>query len=80
MAAKTQYIVRHANGEDVETVTKGGKVPTFATWAFFPAKNEWVRLGWSFQATLADAQKKALPEYKANGARVMVTRVLPCQP
>jgi hypothetical protein len=34
-------------------------------------------MGYSYQDTLADAQKKALPDFRKNGAKVAVTRVLP---
>jgi hypothetical protein len=87
MAGQRAYVIAHPNGEDTVTALKGGKVPTFATWAYFTEEHPhrtggagWVLLGWSFQATLADAQKKALPDFRKHGAQVTATRVLPTRP
>jgi hypothetical protein len=84
MAGRSEYIIAHPNNEDHIREAKGGKVPTFATWVYYPAEHPhrtqgagWVRMGYSYQDTLADAQKKALPDFRKNGARIAVTRVLP---
>lgn len=84
MAKAAKYIVAHPNGEDHITAEKGGKVPTYATWAFYSEEHPhhsggsgWVHLGWSFQATEEDAKRKALPDFRKHGARVTATRVLP---
>jgi hypothetical protein len=75
MAAKAKYIAAHPNNEDTITVLKGGKVPTFATWAMY--EDGWRHIGYSFQATKADAAKKAAPELRKYGMRVTATRILP---
>ncbi|MFF8942853.1 hypothetical protein ACF1A5_11390 [Streptomyces sp. NPDC014864] len=84
MAGRKEYIIAHPNGVDHIRAWKGGKVPTHATWAYFTADQPhhsegagWVHLGWSFQTTLADAQAKALPDFRKHGARVTATRALP---
>lgn len=84
MAGQRKFIIRHPNGEDFETALKGGKVPAYATWAFYTeghphrtAGAGWVRLGWSYQTTLEDAQRKALPDFRKHGMKVTATRVLP---
>ena len=85
MAGRSSYIVANVEGTDSESVIKGGKVPTFATWVHYtetqphPSKGAigWVRVGWSYQANQADAAKKALPEFKKYGMQVTATRVLP---
>lgn len=86
MAGRSAYIIAHPNNEDHITEHKGGKVPTFATWAFYteehPHRTEgagWVHMGYSYQATLADAKKKALPDFRKYGRKVTATRALPCQ-
>jgi hypothetical protein len=87
MAKRPEYVISHPNGEDHIREAKGGKVPTFATWAYYPAEHPhrtagagWVHMGWSYQTTLADAQRKALPDFRKHGTKVTATRVLPCQP
>jgi hypothetical protein len=75
MAGRSEYIVAHPNGETHVRKVKGGKVPTFATW--FKRDGEWVLTGWSYQATAADAKKKALPEMRKYGWETTVSRVLP---
>lgn len=83
MAGRTEYVVAHPNGEDTITEIKGGKVPTFATWAFYTDDapeswgRGWQRLGWSFLPTLEEAQRKALPDFRKSGLKVTATRVLP---
>jgi hypothetical protein len=86
MAGRAEYIIANPNNEDHATQYKGGKVPTFATWAFYPEERPhrtegagWVFMGWSYQATLADAKKKALPELRKYGWTVTATRALACQ-
>ncbi|HEX5705630.1 MAG TPA: hypothetical protein VFX97_20695 [Pyrinomonadaceae bacterium] len=80
MAGRSTYVVAHPDNEQTVTELKGGKVPTFATWAFYPDTNEWKRLGWSYLATLEDAKKKALPDFRKHGMKVTATRVLPTAP
>lgn len=85
MAGRSSYIIANPNNEDTETAIKGGKVPTFATWANYteahphPTKGAcgWLRLGWSYQANQEDAAKKALPEFRKYGMQVAATKVLP---
>lgn len=80
MTAQTEYRIATPDNK-VTTGWKGGKVPTFATWAFFPKGHPngegWLQVGWSFQATLADAQKKCLPDFRKAGWDVRATPVLP---
>lgn len=84
MAGRTEYVIAHPNMTDTVTEAKGGKVPTFATWAWYTTHRDlpegqagWVHMGWSFQETLADAQRKALPELRKHGMKVTATKVLP---
>ena len=84
MAGRQSYIIANPDNESTETALKTGKVPTFATWAFYTEEAPhysqgagWVRMGYSYQATREDALKKALPDFRKNGHRVTVTRVLP---
>ena len=77
MAGRKSYIVAHPNNEDHITELKGGKVPTFATWRLRKDTGEWEHMGWSFQASLEDAKKKALPDFRKYGETVTATRVLP---
>lgn len=84
MAGRSEYIVAHPNNEDHITAIKGGKVPTFATWAYYTEEHPhyrrgagWVHLGFSYQTNLEDAKKKALPDFRKNGMTVTATRVLP---
>lgn len=76
MAGRTEYVIAHPNGTDTVREVKGGKAPTFATW-MIDDNGDWKHMGWSFQETLADAQKKALPDFRKYGATVTATRVLP---
>jgi len=84
MAGRKNYIAAHPNGVDHVKIVKGGKVPTYATWAFYPENAPhridgagWVQLGYSYQTSLADAKKKALPDFRKNGMKVTATRILP---
>jgi hypothetical protein len=74
MAGQAKYLVAHPNGEEVIEVRKGGKAPAFATWMVLDSG--WEQVGWSYQATLADAVKKALPTQRAMGATVTATPVI----
>lgn len=78
MAGRSKYLVAHPNGEDVIEALKGGKPPAYATWMVLDGT--WRHVGWSFQDTLADATKKALPTQRAMGATVTVTPVIRTRP
>ena len=77
MAGQKSYIIATPDGENHITAVKGGKAPSFATWRLRKDTNEWEHMGWSFQTNLADAQKKALPDFRKYGETVTATRVLP---
>jgi hypothetical protein len=84
MAGRKNFIIAHPNNEDHITALKGGKVPTYATWALFteeaPHHTEgagWVHLGYSYQDNAEDAKRKALPDFRKVGMKVTATRVLP---
>lgn len=87
MAGRVKYVVAHPDGEDHIEVLKGGKRPTFATWAYYTEEHPhptegagWVHMGYSFQATLEEAQKKALPDFRKHGMEVTATQIIPTRP
>lgn len=84
MAGRRSFVVAHPDNENHVTELKGGKAPTFATWVLYteeaphPAHGAgWLRMGWSYQTSLEDAQAKALPDFRKYGMKVTATRVLP---
>lgn len=91
MGGRIGYVVAHPNGEDHIRVLKGGKVPTFATWAYYEPYShmegdkvvnsplDWYHVGYSYQETREVAERKALPDLKKNGIPVRVTQILPTQ-
>lgn len=84
MAGRNSYIIANPTNDGHLEVTKGGKVPTFATWAYFTEEDPhwsqgsgWLHVGYSYQADRQDALRKALPDMRKGGMKVTVTRVLP---
>lgn len=63
------YTITAPNGK-TQVETKGGKVPTFATWA--KINGEWKHMGWSYKA---EAPKSVLPDFRKNGIETMATPV-----
>lgn len=74
MAGRKNFVVAHPNGEDTETVLKGGKAPEYATWALM--NGEWERIGWSY-GDQAKAERTAKSAIGSLGWTWKVTRVLP---
>lgn len=75
MAGRTEYVIAHPNGEETLREVKGGKAPAYATWALMDG--EWVRVGWSYSGTLAEAQKRGNSDARKCGYQTTATRVLP---
>ncbi|MFE0101139.1 hypothetical protein [Streptomyces sp. NPDC059009] len=75
MTDRPTYIIEHPDGGTIEH-TKGGKVPQWATWWFDPREDRWRHAGYSNLATIEEATKKALPDFRRQGARTVATRVL----
>lgn len=76
MAGRKSYIIAHPNGEDVETVVKGGKSPAYALWV--DMGKGWELSGSYSYGDKERADKAAEAKARTHGWKFRATRVLPC--